>query len=130
MRAFYVGWIMVEVFVLVAFMSVFFTSRKTSFISWLDTSSTPPRYLIICRASKPFSYRNLDTSSTPGGSIEIFSVSSIPSRHLVDRSSFSISSAVWYLDTFSIPQLSKAYFLDTYLDRTSIPLDTSAVEIY
>ena len=79
---------MFEVHVLIAFMSVSFTSRKTAFHSWLDTFSIPPRYLVSCRASKAFSYRNLDTSSTPGGSIEILSVWSIPSRHHVDRSSF------------------------------------------
>ena len=122
LRDLYVGWIMFEVYVLIAFMFVFFNSRKTAFYTWLDTFSIPPRYLVSCRASKPFSYRNLDTSSTPGGSIEILSVSSIPSRHHVDRSSFSICSAVWYLDTFSTPSAVEGKILDTYLDST---LDTS-----
>ena len=52
----------------------------------LKASSTPHRYLAVCRASKAFSYRNLDKFSTPGGSIEKAPVSSIASRHLVDRS--------------------------------------------
>ena len=54
----------------------------------LKASSTPSRYLAICRASSAFSYRNLDSFSTPGGSIEKVSASLIASRHLVDRSSF------------------------------------------
>ena len=36
----------------------------------LKASSTPPRHLAIYRALKLFSYRNLDTSSIAGGSIE------------------------------------------------------------
>ena len=53
---------------------------------FLKASSTPPRYLAVCRASLAFSYRNLDSFSTPGGSIENVFASSIASRHLVDRS--------------------------------------------
>ena len=54
----------------------------------LKASSTPPRYLAVCRASLTFSYRNPNRFSIPGGSIENGSVSSIASRHLVDRSRF------------------------------------------
>ena len=63
---------------------MFFTSRKTV----LKSSSTPPRYLTICRASQAFFLTQsrhlldtwwinressclLDSSSTPGGSIEL-----------------------------------------------------------
>ena len=37
----------------------------------LKASSTPPRYLAVCRASSAFSYRNLDSFLTLGGLIEI-----------------------------------------------------------
>ena len=47
---------------------------------------TPPRYLAIYQVSLGFSYRNLDSFLTPDGSIEKAPVSSIASRHLVDRS--------------------------------------------
>ena len=67
---------------MIAFISVFFSSRKTVFKSLLDTSSTPG-YLSSFQA---FSYCKLDTSSTPGGSIKKVLIPSIVSRHLVDRS--------------------------------------------
>ena len=76
-------------------MSVLFSSRKTILKSWLDTSSTPTRYLAICRAFQAFFYHNPDNSSIPGGSIENAPASSIASRHLVDRSSF--CSWIWFL---------------------------------
>ena len=60
--------------------------EKLLLIVCFDTSSTPPRYLAVCRASSAFSYRNPDSFSTPSGSIEKAPVSSIASRHLVDRS--------------------------------------------
>ena len=85
---------LVEVVCWIEFMSVFFTSRKSSFKSYLDTSSIPPWYLAVCRASSAFSYRNPDSFSTPGGSIEKVPASSIASRHLVDRSSF--CSCIWW----------------------------------
>ena len=44
--------------------------------------------LLFVELLKPFSYRNLDTSSILGGSIEKAPASSIAPRHLVDRSSF------------------------------------------
>ena len=44
--------------------------------------------LLSIELLKPFSYRNPDSSSIPGGSIENAPASSIAFRHLVDRSSF------------------------------------------
>ena len=58
---------------------------------FLKAGSTPPRYLLdswlSIKLPKTFSYRNLACTSIPGGSIEIGSVCSIASLHLVDRSS-------------------------------------------
>ena len=74
------------------------------------------RHLVICRASQAFSYRNPNSSSIPGGSIEKAPTSSIASRHLVDRSSF--CSWIWwivaryFLDTSAVDK----HFLDTYLN--------------
>ena len=87
MRDFCVDWFIGWIVCWIAFMSVFFTSRKTVLKSWLDTSLTPPQYLTIYRASQAFfltqsphllntwwidreSFYLLDSSSTPGGSIE------------------------------------------------------------
>ena len=64
-------------------MFVFFSSRKTILKSLLDTSSIFSRHLAVCRASWAFSYRNLDCSSTPGGSIDKLSNPSIAYRQLV-----------------------------------------------
>ena len=95
------------------------------------SDSTPPRYLLDTLLSiellKPFSYRNPNSSSIPGGSIENAPASSIASRHLVDRSSF--YSWIWFLvaqyllDTSAVDK----HFLDTYLNSF---LDTSSVELY
>ena len=82
-------------------MSVFFTSRKTTFKRWLNTSSIPPRYLAAYRASSAFSYRIPNSFSIPGGSIENGFASSVASRHWVDRLSF----CSWFCDTSSILQL-------------------------
>ena len=88
LRDYCVDWIIGWVVCWIAFMSVFFTSWKTVLKNWLDTSSTPPRYLAICRASQAFFLTQsqhlldtwwidressclLDSSSTPGGSIEL-----------------------------------------------------------
>ena len=105
-----------------------FEKCVTGFKKWLDTSW----HLSVCRASQAFSYRNPDTSSTPGGSIEKAPASSIASRHLVDRSSF--CSWIWcvvprLLDTLAIDD----HFLDTYLDSfldTCICRDLLRVYIY
>ena len=76
---------------------------------------------------KPFSYRNPDSSSILGGSIENALASLIASRHLVDRSSF--CSWIWFhvvrylLDTSAVDK----HFLDTYLDSF---LNTSRYLIY
>ena len=70
---------------------------------------------------------NLDTSSTPGGSIEKVSVSSIPSRYLVDRSSF--CSWFWWFIPRHL-QLSTCFFSTPTSILTSTPLDTSVVENY
>ena len=88
----------------------------------VKVGSTPPRYLVVCRASSTFSYRNPDSFSIPGGSIENGSTSSIASRHLVDRLSF-CSWFCWVvprhlLNTSAVDD----HFLDTFFDRC---LDTS-----
>ena len=70
------------------------------------------------------------SSSIPGGSIENAPASSTASRHLVDRLSF--CSWNWFFvarylpDTLAIDD----QFLDIYLNSSSIPPDTSAVEHY
>ena len=78
LRGLYGVWIIGCIVCLIAFISVFFSSKKNYFKSLLDTSSTPG-YLSSFQA---FSYRNLDISSTPSGSIEKVPVSSIASRQL------------------------------------------------
>ena len=114
LRDFCVDWIIVWFVCWIAFMSVFFSSRKIVLKSWLDTSSTPPRYLAIYWASQAFFLTQsrhlldtwwidrvssclLDSFSTPCGLIEILFLvsmccSSIPSRHLSRRWAFS-----WHL---------------------------------
>ena len=86
----------------------------------------PPRHLfdtlLSVKLLKLFSYRNPDSYSIHGGSIENAPASSITSQHLVDRMSF--CSWIWFLvvryllDTSAVDD----HFLDTYLDRF---LDTS-----
>ena len=88
MRDFCVDWIIGWVVCWIAFISAFFSSYKIVLNNWLDTSSTPPRYLAICRASQAFFLTQsrhlldtwwinressclLDSSLTPGGSIEL-----------------------------------------------------------
>ena len=86
----------------------------------LKASSTPPWYLTVCQASSAFSYCNPDSFSTPGGSIENASASSIASQHLMDRLSF-CSSIWWFVSR---------HLLDTCICRRqmsrhlSTPLDT------
>ena len=79
--------------------------------------STPPRYLAICWASLAFSYHNLASTSTLGGSIEKVFDLSIASRHLVDRSSFCSCFWCFFLDTYSIPEVVDGHFFDTSLDK-------------
>ena len=78
LRGLYGVWIIDCVACLIAFISVFFSSRKTVFKSLLDTSSTPG-YL---SSFQTFSYRNLDTSLIAGGSNEKAPVPLIASRQL------------------------------------------------
>ena len=89
---------------------------------FLKASSTPS-YLSSFQA---FSYRNLDTSSTLGGSIEKVLVPSIASRHLMDWSS--LNSYVWcfvprhFLDTCICRRLNPrhlAWHLDQHLSTPS-----------
>ena len=81
---------------------MFFSSRKTVLKSWLDTSSTPLRYLAICRAFQAFflsqSQQLLDT-------------------WWIDRASV-LGSDSLLLDTSAVDD----HFLDTFLDSF---LDTS-----
>ena len=56
--------------------------------------------LLSVELLKSFSYRNPDSSSIPGGSIEKSPASSIASRHLVDRSSLSSCVFALFLDNF------------------------------
>ena len=84
---------------------------------FLKTSSTPPRHLAICRASKLF----LIAISTPGGSIKKVPIPSIAYRHLVDRSS--LISCVW---CFCTSILARHLYLSTAKSSTlgSTPLNT------
>ena len=100
MRGLYGVWIIGCVACLITFMSVFFSSRKIVFKSLLDT------WLSIERPSF-FSYRNLDTSSTAGGSIKKVLVSSIASRQL--GRSIELLFLIWWL----LPR----HLLDTFIYR-------------
>ena len=97
----------------------------------LKASSTPPWYLAICWASSTFSYHNLDSFSTPGGSIEKVPASSIASQHLVDRSSFCF--CIWWfvpwhlLDTCICQRPFSRYLPWQMSQHLSTP---SSVEIY
>ena len=128
LRDYCVDWIIGCVACWIAFMSVFFTSRKTVLKSWLDTSSTPHRYLAICRASQAFFLTQsrhllntwwidressclLDSSSTPCGSIELLFLNlilccSILSRYLSCRRPVSRHLPLQLPRHLSIPHLS------------------------
>ena len=95
---------------------VFFTFEKLVFKKWLDTSSTPPQHLAVCRDSSAVSYRFPDSSSIPGGLIKKAPASSIASRHLVDRSSF--YSWIWWVvpQYLLVTSAVDNHFLDTYFD--------------
>ena len=66
----------------------------------LKAGSTPPRYLTVCRASLVFSYHNLDSFSTPGGSIEhlflylLICSSTSPQFLYLSKTIFSIPSSI------------------------------------
>ena len=125
LRVFNVDWILGWVACLIEFISIFFPSWKTVLKqSWqlLDTSST----LGYLSSFQAFSYRNLNTSSTPGGSIEKVLVSSIASRHLVDQSS--LISCAWCFCTSTLARhlyLSAANSLTPSSTPYSTPLDLS-----
>ena len=127
MRDFCVDWIISWVVCWIALIYVFFSSRKTVVKSCLDTSSTPPRYLAIYRASQAFFLTQsqhlldtwwinressclLDSSSTPGGLIELLFLKLIL--------------------CCSIPQLLTTTFSTPPSIVSSTPPDTSAVEHY
>ena len=122
-------------------MSVFFSSQKTvfeklarhllntssiaSYLSsflklFLITISIAPQHLLDSWLSvefpETFSYRNLDSTSTPGGSIEKFSDLSTTPRHLVDRSSIILAFGVFLsrqlLDTLSVDIAFSRHLLD------------------
>ena len=110
----------------------------------LKVSSTPPRYLAVCRASSAFSYRNPDSSSNtwwidweyfclidnfsiPSGSIEISPTSSTASRQL-GRSIKILFLCLWF-----VPR----YLFDTCICRCSVlstpvstPLDRSRSSVH
>ena len=114
LRDFCVDWIIGWVVCWIAFISVFFTSRK---LFW-KAVSTPPRYLAICQASQAFfltqSRHLLDTWWINRES----STSSIAHRHLLDRLSFYfwiwLFVALYLLDTSAVED----QILDTYLDTS------------
>ena len=115
LKDFCVDWIIGWVVCWIAFMSVFFSSWKNCFEKLarhlLDT-------LLSVKLLKPFSYRNLDSSSILGGSIKKAPASSIAPRHLVDRSSF------WSWNWFFVAR----YLLDTSAVDDQF-LDTSCTSI-
>ena len=87
--------------------------------SWLDTSSTRPRYLAIYRASQAFF---LNAISTPPQYLVDRSRKLLHPQHLLDRSSFCSESDSLLLDSFLDTSAIENQILDTYLDRS---LDTS-----
>ena len=92
-----------------------FSLLEKRFLSNLNTSWIPPRHLAIYWALKDFSYRNLDKSSTTGGSNKKVPRPSIAFQHLVDRSS--LNSCVWCF----VPR----HFLDTCICRRPNPRNLS-----
>ena len=113
LRDFCVVWIIGWVVCWIAFISVFFTSRKTVLRSWLDTSSIP---FYLSSFSSILLKRNLDTSLIPGGSIKKAPASSIAPWHLLDRSSFCSWICSLLLDSFFDTLAIEDQILDTYLD--------------
>ena len=106
-----------------------FSPLKKLFLkSWLDTSLIAS-YLLSFLSF--FSYRNLDSTSTPDGSIEkVFDLSTTP-QHRVDRSSimscfwcFSSSTASWHMIC------RRCFFLTPARQMSRHHLDTSFVENY
>ena len=150
LRDFCVDWIIGWVVCWIAFISVFFTSRKTVLKNWLDTSSTPPRYHAICRASQAFFLTQsrhlldtwwidrensclLDSSSTLGGSIELLFLNlilcfSIPQLSTTRSSIPTSIASLIPLDTCNYRDLLSVYIfiLRDPILISLIPLDLSA----
>ena len=97
---------------------LFFSSWKTIFKSLLDTSSTPGYLLSFLDF---FSYHNLDTSLTPGGSIKKVPVSSIASRQL--GRSIELLFLIWWVFPRHLHLLTAICSTPTSID-VSTPLDT------
>ena len=118
-----VVWIFGWVACFIAFVSVFFLSWKTDFKlsrHLVETSSTPG-YLLSFQAF--FSYHNLDSSSTPDGSIEKVTVSLIATARSINRATIldmvvSSSTLARHL------HLSTAIFLTPTSTACSMPLYT------
>ena len=146
LKGLYCVWIIGCVACLIAFMFVFFSSRKTIFKSLLDTSSTPG-YLSSFQA---FFYRNLDTWWIDRESsclLDSFSIarsidrafvldmvvcSSTHARHLhLSMAIFSTPNSTYFstpLDTFICRDLLMAYIFslcDPHLISVDLSLDTS-----
>ena len=85
-----------------------------------NSDLTPPWYLLDTLLSvellKPFSCRNPNSSSIPGGSIKNAPASLIASRHLVDQSSFCSWIRFLVAQYFLDASIVNKHFLDTYLD--------------
>ena len=127
LRGLYGVWIIGYVACLIAFMYVFFSSQKTIFKSLLDTSSTPG-YLLSFQA---FFYHNLNTSSTPGGSIEKVPVSLIASQQL-GRSIKLLFLIWWFVPRHMLNTcICRRPFSRHLPQQISQPLSTpSSIEIY
>ena len=115
LRVYIAIWILGLVACLIAFMSVFFSSRKIVFKSLLDSSSTPPRHLAIYRASKLFfllqSRHLLDTLSIDRESSCLLDSFSMTAR------SIDWASVLDIVDCSSTHASVNSHLLDTYLDR-------------
>ena len=150
LRDFCVDWIINWVVCWIAFIFVLFSSRKTILKSWLDTCSTPSWYLTICRASQAFflmqsrhlldtwwidreSSYLLDSSSTPGGSIELLFLNHILYYSILARYLNCQRPIPWHLpwppDTLAVEHYWRVYI---YFHRdpsliSSISIDLSAL---
>ena len=117
LRGLYVVWIIGCVACLIAFISMFFSSRKTVFKSLLDTSSTPG-YL---SSFQVFFYRNLDTWWIDRESsclLDSFSTARSINRASVLDMVVCSSTHAWHL------HLSTAFFSTPTSIDCSIPLNT------
>ena len=92
-----------------------FSLLEKQFLSYLDTSSIPPRHLAIYRAYKIFLIAISTDPRQLGGSIKKVPGPSIASRQLVDQLSFSFVSLLHSLTDSSTP-------LDTSICRELLKL--------